>query len=137
MQPNDILSAVQAWQAAANAQDVNRLLELSAPDIEVAGPRGSGFGQQLLRDWLARAGLTLTTLRAFVRGNTVVLEQQGVWRAVDTGEVTGDKTLASAFQVNEQHQVARFARFDSLKEALDAAGLDLSDERRQGAGSNE
>lgn len=137
MQPSDSLRIVQEWQAAANAQDVARLLELSAPDIEVAGPRGSGYGHQLLREWLARAGLTLTTLRAFVRGSAVVLEQRGTWRSVDTGEVTGERTLASAFHVHDQHQVARFARFDSLKEALDAAGLDLSDESRLASGSNE
>lgn len=130
MKPNVSLGAVQAWQEAANAQDVDRLLELSAPDIEVVGPRGSGLGHQVLREWMARAGLTLTTRRAFVRGSTVVLEQHGTWRSLETGEVTGDKALASAFQVNDQHQVARFARSDSLKEALDAVGLDLGDESR-------
>lgn len=130
MQPSDSLSIVQTWQEAANAQDANRLLELSAPDIEVMGPRGSGFGHQLLRDWLARAGLTLTTLRAFVRGGAVVLEQRATWRSIETGKVTGDQTLASAFHVNDQRLVARFARFDSLEEALDAVGLDRGDESR-------
>ena len=58
------LRVAHAWQDAANAQDIPRLLELSAPDIEIIGPRGSGFGHQLLKEWLARAGLTLTTQRA-------------------------------------------------------------------------
>ena len=89
------------------------------------GPRGSGFGHQLLRDWIARAGLTLKTLRAFVRGNTVVVEQHGVWHSLDTGEVTGEKILASVFQVDNQH-VMRFARYDSLNAALEAVGLDQS-----------
>lgn len=122
------LSIVESWQEAANAQDAARMQELSAPDIEVAGPRGSGFGRQLLTEWLERAGLTLTTSRAFVQGDVVVLEQRGVWHHPKTGATTGDKVLASAFRVNLVGQVAWFARFDQLGEALAAAGLDARDE---------
>ena len=125
MQHVDPLTIVQAWQEAANAQNVERLLELSDPNIEVVGPRGSGFGHQLLRDWIARAGLTLKTLRAFVRGDTVVVEQHGVWHSLDTGEVTGEKRLASVFRVDDRY-VVRFARYDSLNAVLEAAGLDQS-----------
>ena len=49
-------AVVMAWQQAANASDIDRLLALSGPEIEIVGPRGSGRGHQLLRDWLARAG---------------------------------------------------------------------------------
>jgi hypothetical protein len=66
-----------------------------------------------------------------VRGDTVVLAQRGVWRAPETGEVTGDKTLATVFQLNDRHQVARFARFDDLAEALASAGLGPADESDQ------
>jgi len=125
MQHVDPLTIVQAWQEAANAQNVERLLELSDPNIEVVGPRGSGFGHQLLQDWIARAGLSLKTLRAFVHEDTVVVEQHGVWHSLDTGEVTSEKTLASVFRVDDQH-VMRFARYDSLNAALEAAGLDQS-----------
>ncbi len=38
MQHVDPLTIVQAWQEAANAQNVERLLELSDPNIEVVGP---------------------------------------------------------------------------------------------------
>jgi len=129
MQPVASLAIVQAWQEAANSQNIDRLLELSDPNIEVVGPRGSGFGYQLLRDWIARAGLTLETLRVFVHGNMVVVEQHGVWHSLDTNEVIGEKTLASAFQVNDRH-VVKFARYDSLNAALEAVGLGQSDERR-------
>jgi hypothetical protein len=117
--PYDI---AEAWQQAANAQDSARLLALSDPNIEIAGPRGSGFGHQLLRDWLDRAGLTLTTLRAFARGNTVVFAQHATWRAAESGEVAGERHLASRFDV-EGGRVARFARYDDLDEALASAGL--------------
>lgn len=115
-----------AWQDAANRGDVDRLLELSAPEIEVVGPRGSGYGHQLLRDWLARAGLRLETIRVFAGGNTVVVAQHGVWRSVDTGEVKGERSVASSFRV-EGRRVARIERYDSLDAALDGAGISYSD----------
>ncbi len=111
-----------AWQQAANQQDSELLLTLSDPNIELVGPRGSGFGHQLLRDWLGRAGLMLTTRRAFARGNTVVLAQHAVWHASETGAVAGERDLASHFEL-DGGRVVRFARYDSLDEALAAAGL--------------
>jgi hypothetical protein len=118
---------VQAWQDAANHQNSDRLVELSAPDIEVVGPRGSGHGYQLLREWLGRAGLHFTTLRAFARDNVVVVAQRGVWRSVETGEVTGERDLASRFRIDSQ-RVVQCARYDTLDVALDEAGLHYSDE---------
>lgn len=122
MQQMDAIAIVQAWQEAANTQDIDRLLALSDPTIEIVGPRGSGFGHQLLRDWIARAGLTLKTLQVLAQADIVVLEQQGVWRSLDTGEVTGEKALASVFHV-ERQRVVKFARYDSLPAALEAAGF--------------
>jgi hypothetical protein len=111
-----------AWQQAANDQDIERLLALSDPHIEIVGPRGSGYGHQLLRDWLGRAGLTLTTLRAFAGDGKVVLAQHGVWRSLESGAVTGERDLASRFDV-DGGRVVRFARYDTLDEALGAASL--------------
>jgi hypothetical protein len=127
MQPEDSLAVVRAWLEAANSQDVSRLLELSDPNIEVVGPRGSGYGHQLLRDWLARAGLTLETQRCFGRGNVVVVAQHAVWRSPETGEVMGEADVASRFRIQDQ-RVVQYARHDSLHEALIEAGLDHSDE---------
>ena len=121
------VTVVQQWQDAINQQDVERLLELSAPDIEIVGPRGSGHGHQLLRDWLARAGLRLTTLRTFSRGDAVVLFQHGVWHAADTQQVIGEVDVASRFRVQDA-KVIQFARYDNLGEALAAAGLSEDDE---------
>lgn len=121
------IEVVDAWVAAANVQDAERLIALSDPQIEIVGPRGSGFGHQLLRDWLARAGLSLETLRSFARGPVVVLEQRGIWRSPETGEITGDKLVASAFTVSGE-RVITFARLDILDDALRTAGLQASDE---------
>jgi hypothetical protein len=117
---------VTAWQQAANEQDIERLLAVSDANIEIVGPRGSGYGHQLLRDWLGRAGLRLETSRAFARGKTVVLAQRGVWRSLESGAVTGERDLASRFDVADG-RVVRFARYDSLDEALGASGLGLAD----------
>ena len=131
MQRDSPPAIVQAWQDAANAQDVDRLLDLSDPDIEVIGPGGSGRGHQLLRDWLGRAGLRLQTRRAFARGDAVVLAQHGVWRSIETGDVIGEAAVASRFRVAGQ-RVVQFARHDSLDAALAEAGLDYSDEASPG-----
>lgn len=127
MQENS-LAIVQAWQDAANSQNVERILALSDPAIEVAGPRGSGYGHQLLRDWLGRAGLELTTLRAFARDDVVVLVQHGLWRSADTGHLAGEADVASRFRV-AGHRVVQFARYDDLDRALSDAGLNYSDEQ--------
>src|SRR5436190_2146998 len=95
MQDASPVAVVRAWQDAASGQDTDRLIELSAPDIEIVGPRGSGRVRQLLRDWLGRAGLSLEALRVFARGDAVVVAQRGVWRSAETGEVTGEAAPAA------------------------------------------
>lgn len=127
MRTDSPLAVALAWQDAVNARDAMRLTELSSPEIKIVGPRGSGCGHQLLRQWLERAGLSLTTLRVFARGRVIVLEQQGIWASPSSGATTGARALATQFEVNDHHQVAYFARFDRLSDALHAAGLDLTD----------
>ncbi len=120
----------QVWQDAASNQDVDRLLDLSDPQIEIVGPRGSGYGHQLLRDWVGRAGLSLTTLRVFACGNAVVIAQHGVWRSGETGEIAGEADVASHFRVDDG-RVVRVARFDSLDAALAEAELSEADLKAQ------
>ena len=123
----EVAAIVQDWQDAANRQDIDRLVELSDPQIEIVGPRGSGYGLQLLRDWLGRAGLTLDTQRIFVRDNVVVMAQHAVWRSVETGTVTGEADIASRFRV-EGGRIGQYARFDSLAAALAGTNLCAEDE---------
>lgn len=123
---------VRDWQEAVNREDVDRLLELSSPDIAISGPRGSGYGHghELLVGWVSRAGLRLETMRTFARGDVVVAAQRGVWTSRETGEITGEADLATRFLV-EDGRVARLARHDgpdALAAALEEAGLDQEDE---------
>ena len=122
---DDAVAVVRAWQAAANQADGDALAAVSDPEIEVVGPRGSGYGHQLLREWLARAGLTLTTRHLFARGDTVVAAQHAMWRDAATG-ATSAAEVASLFRVRDG-RVAQYARFDTLAEALDRGGLSQSD----------
>lgn len=120
------IAIVRAWQAAASDQHIDRLLELSAPDIVIIGPRGRGAGHQLLREWIARAGLTLSTQRIFQRGDTVVLAQYGTWQSSATGGVPSEADLVSRFRVRDE-QVIEFERYEDLASALTAAGMSEAD----------
>jgi ketosteroid isomerase-like protein len=121
------MHVVEAWHAALNEGDVDRLVGLSHPDVEIGGPRGSGRGVQLLREWVNRANVRLEPRHLFRRGETVVVEQAGQWGSAETGEVIGSQTVASVFVVSDG-RVTSVARYHDLSEALNAAGLDASDE---------
>jgi deazaflavin-dependent oxidoreductase (nitroreductase family) len=121
------VSVVQSWLDAVNRHDSERLLEVSAPTIVIVGPRGRAVGHAVLRDWLARAGLVLTTQRVFQRGDTVVVAQQGRWRSDATQGVVSEAALASRFRVAKE-QVVEFERFDDLATALTSGGLSEADE---------
>jgi limonene-1,2-epoxide hydrolase len=120
---------VEAWHAALNEGDVDRLVGLSHPDVEVGGPRGAGRGVQLLREWVNRANVRLEPRRLFSRGGTVVVEQAGQWRSAESGEVIGSQSVAAVFAVCAG-LVMSLVRYDDLLEALKTTGLNQSDEIR-------
>ena len=76
---------VAAWHEALNSGDVERLIGLSHPDIEVGGPRGSGHGAQILREWVDRANVHLEPQRVFQRADTVVV--QDAYHPTETTEL--------------------------------------------------
>lgn len=117
------VSVVAAWHDALNHGDVDRVLALSHPDIEVGGPRGTSRGVDVLREWVERAGIHMELCRVFHRADTVVAEQAAMWRSTDTGEATDRQTVASVFVVGDG-RVARVVRHPGLADALRAAGLD-------------
>ncbi len=107
---------VLAWHEALNSGDVDRLVALSAADVEVGGPRGSGRGAQLVRDWFGRAGIRLTPLRVVARGQTLVVEQDARWSADEPSH-----RVASVFRVRDG-KVASVVRYPDMEAALSAAG---------------
>ncbi|WP_412029187.1 nuclear transport factor 2 family protein [Deinococcus yunweiensis] len=116
-----------AWHDALNAGDVEGLLSLSDPDIELVGPRGSAFGRNVLRKWQAKAGMTLHAHAVFARADVVVVSEHGVW--TQAGEVVGETDVASVFRVYDG-KVAFLNRLDSLDAALNLAGLTHQDQIR-------
>ena len=118
---------VKAWHEALNEGDVDRLVGLSHPDVEIGGPRGSGRGVQSLREWVDRANVHLEPQRLFRRGDAVVVEQAGQWRSAESGEMIGTQIVASVFKVSGG-RVRSVARHDKLSEAMNAAGLQHSDQ---------
>ena len=114
---------VEAWHEALNTDDVNRLVALSHPDVEVGGPRGSGRGTQLLCEWVDRAKVRLDPWRVFHQAHTVVVEQKAEWSSADTGQVTGSQVVASVFVVRDD-QIVRVTRYPDLADALRAVNLD-------------
>ena len=121
------IRTVRAWHDALNSGDADYLVELSHPEVEVGGPRGTGHGTQLLREWVSRANIRLEPRRVFHRADTVVVEQRAEWRAAATGKVTVSQAVGSVFVVREG-RVARVIRYSDLADALDAAHLDESHE---------
>ena len=120
------VALVRAWHEALNAGDVERLVELSSDDVEVGGPRGSGRGADLLREWFGRAGIHLAPRRIFHRGQTVVVEQDAEWRAPGVAQSTGAQMVASVFVVRDG-QIAGVMRHADLASALEATGLTEAD----------
>jgi hypothetical protein len=119
------LDIVVAWHAALNAPDLDALLALSSTDVEVGGPRGSGRGADLLRDWVARAGIHMQPARLFARAGSVVVEETARWRD-ENGQLTAPQPAACTFAVSDGQVVSVF-RYPDLASALAAAGLDESD----------
>lgn len=123
---NTALDIIYAWHTALNTGDVDRLVALVTSDVEVGGARGLSRGAQIVRDWFGRANVHLHPLRAYQRGNQVVVEERSEWHA-PTGEITGTQTVATHFVLTD-NLISRIMRYDDLATALNAASLSEADE---------
>jgi hypothetical protein len=110
------VETVLAWHAALNAGDVERLVRLSTADVEVGGPRGTGRGLELLREWVARANIQLEPLRWQALGERLVVEQSASWQTPN-GEQTEPQKAATVFRV-EDGKVASVIRHADFETAL-------------------
>jgi hypothetical protein len=122
---------VEAWHDALNAGDVNWLASLVSDDIEVGGSRGSGRGIALLREWVDRAGIHMEPLRIFHRDETVVVEQDAVWRSPETGETGSTQIVATVFTIRND-LIDSIMRYNDLDTALQLTGLTMDDEIEEG-----
>ena len=120
------VETVERWHEALNAGNVDRLVALSTADVEVGGPRGSGRGSSLLREWFDRAGIRIDPLQYFSRGSTVVVEQDAAWPTTEGHEAPEPQRVASVFVVRDG-RVASVFRYPALADALHASGLTQQD----------
>jgi hypothetical protein len=118
------LGVVEEWPDAVNRGEGQRMLELSAADLEIVGPRGSARGRQVRAEWLARAGMCPEVLRWFCgSGGSVVVEQEARWGDMPGGAVRGRARVGSQFMVSDG-AISYYQRHESVDQALRAAGLD-------------
>ncbi len=121
------LEIVRRWISAVNEKKLEDAERHSCADIEIVGPKDSARGCHVLRDWIARAGITLETRRSFARLGAVVLEQKATWNSTDTGGSSSTAILSSSFALQDG-RVCRVARFNSLHAAFGDSGLTEADE---------
>lgn len=121
------IDIAKRWVNAANQKNIEELVSLSDEKIEIAGPKGSGTGHQLLTEWIDRAGLTVSTIKIYAKGGTVVFEQQGVWQDKE-GKPIGEAEVSSHMKI-ENGKVSYLSRYDDLEQALKAAGLTSEDRK--------
>lgn len=121
-------ATVLAWLAAVNSRDNEAALALTAADVAIVGPRGTGRGREVLREWLNHAGATFETRAVFARDGAVVVAQHGVWRAAGSDTVTGSAVVATRFRV-ANGRVCEIQRYDEIDLALAEAGLSQADAR--------
>ncbi len=122
------LAIVEAWQEAVNAGCADRVRALSADQVLVLGPHGTGaIASEDLGEWMIRSGFSATPKRWFCGADgTVVVEQAARWMN-PTGAEVSRSTVATHFKVEDERVVA-IRRHAELPQALEDASLSLSDE---------
>lgn len=109
--PGDV---VQAWLEALDSGDTERVLELSAPEVKLVGPRGFESGREALRTWLERGGARFETERLSCESDQVVVEHRD---GSNTPEKQSDARAATRFVVR-RGQVQLVQCYDTLAEAF-------------------
>ena len=92
----------------------------------MGGPRGTGTGPDLLREWVGRANVAMTPKRWFAKDDIVIVEQDAVWRD-KAGEEMGRQDVTTTFRIRDG-KIAGIYRHDNLAASLTLAGLDAADE---------
>ncbi len=123
----DAIGIVQAFHDNLNDREIPALLALAADDVRIGGPRGSGSGKHLLEEWVGRASIAMTPTRWVRDADTIVVEQEAIWRDPGTGVETGRQVVATVFSLHEG-LIAAIARYGFLAEAVHSANMDESNE---------
>jgi hypothetical protein len=129
MEPGS-LAVIEEWLEAVNARDGVTLQALSSERVQITGPRGAGeMDRSILSEWLLRSGFSATPLRWFCgTDGSVVVEHEGEWHDVSTGEAQDRLRNASRFVVRNGVVTEYQRHDDGLHAALESSGLTAADE---------
>lgn len=126
MTPRTPLAIVSEFHTHLANHDADAVVALAHDDVEVGGPRGTGTGPDLLREWVGRANVVMTPKRWFAKGDVVVVEQDAVWFDKQ-GDEMGRQDVTTTFRLRDG-KIAGIYRHDNLAASLTIAGLDAGDE---------
>ena len=118
MAETSAVQVLQDWHDAVNAGDVERAARCCSDDVAVAGPRGVGRGQDLVRIWLVRSGIRLEQQEDLVEsGGRFVVHELARWTTADAppGAPTGATPTWCVFTVSDG-RVTSIARYDTESE---------------------
>ena len=121
------LAVALAWLKAVDERDADALMALSAPDIELAGPRETARGRGALGLWFNRVAMRVKIARAFSRGGRALIEHEATWLNPADGSLVGEADIASLFEVGEG-LVTHYAHDDDPDGALRRHGFAPADE---------
>jgi hypothetical protein len=121
------LGTIGSWHQAVNDGAADLAGAFCTSDVEVGGPRGSGYGRELLVDWVRHAGIRMRPVRWFCGPAGAVVEQDARWVDPATGELGAPVRLATAFGVTDG-RISRVLRHPDTPAALAALGLGPADE---------
>ena len=120
--PAATVTLLRDWHQAVSAKDVDRVLALCTPDVELHGPSGTGSGHDLVRDWLARSGIRLR-LRSLTSWHGAFLaEQEATWprgALQPAAPATPAVACVTVFAVRDG-KVSSVARYATVEEAESA-----------------
>ena len=122
----EIIETADIWVELSNQSNLEGLSEVTANELEVVGPKGTGvIDHKELGEWLKRANLKLVTINRYVKDQFIVLEQQGTWLNPDN-TIRGQATVFTVLKIVDK-KVNFLARYDNKQKAFEVSGLSDED----------
>ena len=119
--PAATVTLLRDWHQAVSAMDVDRVLALCTPDVELRGPSGTGSGHDLVRDWLGLSGIRLRLRSLTSWHGTFLAEQEATWPRGDGQAAAPAVACVTVFAVRDG-KVSSVARYGTVEEAESARG---------------
>lgn len=115
-------SIAKQWTSNVNKKDIQAVLNISDPHIELAGPRGAAEGHDMLRKWIEESGIYLQTQNVYAKDNQVILTQKATWE-----NQSGHVTIYTFMEIRNG-KIYRLGRFDTLDDAFGQCQLSEEDQ---------